>query len=351
VFLSSRPAAASPGDGADKLGEIRDEVKRLEAQGAYERALVLLRGIVESSLDPVSRLERSQRIDEISSAQLAKYGEDRKRAADLEKAGKHAEAAAALDQVSFYASEKQVGEARLEQERLRAEGDKAAADAKARVEEESKKKAVDTVADAKSAKGRVVRWIEARKQLLCSKCRGAQTITCSACEGAGRRRAIAGTYRRGQPADVPCERCKEQGKVQCPDCGGLGFAAYKLADVLWGVWSAGFQKELDVAVGSKKKYIDLMVAKFNKKPAGSPAVDACYGVVGMAVEPIRGVEAFDVQVDAASGIATAKYRVRTRDDERWEETRWRKDDGQWSLVPPDLEKPRGAGGPASGKGE
>ncbi len=337
------PALEKP----DKLAEIRPEVKRLEAAGAFEQALKLLRMIVPSTLDMAGRLEWDGRIADLSAKQLARYTDDRAKARQLEAGGKHADAIALLEKVPSYGSEKQAAEAREEQARLKASGEKAAADAAVRDAADKKKREADAEMDLKSAKKAVTAWLQDRKSLLCSTCKGEKKVVCTTCDGKGFipvpvpvQRTPGGYIAPRQ--DDPCNKCQTTGKVRCSpsNCGGRGFSAYKLKAVLWECWSPAFREAIDGAVGSDKKFIDLMVARFNGEDAGDDAtLGAVFGAIGHAIEPIRGYEKVETAI-LPDGTVKARYRIKLRQDERWEETRWQKFDeggaGKWALAPPAL---------------
>jgi hypothetical protein len=347
IALSS-PALAQEtpppgGNVVDRLAPIRDQVKSLEAAGEFERALGLVRAVKEESLTEVAqKLERAQWIDRLTGAQLARYTLDRKRAGDLERDGKLAEAAAALESVEVYGTEEQRKEAHGDRVRLRAAAVKAEADAKAQSADAAKKRAQDLEKDAKEARQKIEGWLKDRKSLACSKCKGEKLITCKACEGSGKREVIAADWKPGFGGSpkrlVPCEKCAQSGKVTCtPDnCGGLGFARYKLREVLWDIWTPSFQDKLDFAVGSRDRFVDLMVQRESTQTKNEAAVEIMYRAIGSALRPIRKYEKIEI-ASGEDGIFTAKYRVGLGGGEdRWEETRWRKEGSAWGIVPPAL---------------
>src|SRR5439155_1295531 len=75
-------------------------------------------------------------------------------------------------------------------------------------------------------------------------------------------REILGTGGADRTASKPCGACGATGKIKCtPDnCGGTGFNAYKLEEVIWKVWPDSFRKAVDRELG-KKNYMKLMAER------------------------------------------------------------------------------------------
>ncbi|HVY60672.1 MAG TPA: hypothetical protein VHF22_03420, partial [Planctomycetota bacterium] len=343
---AAAPRALAQAAAGNRLDAIRDEVKRLEADGAYEGALKLLRAVVEDTLDLAGRLERNQRIAALEAKQAERYAADRKKAAELEAAGKFPEAVAALDKVPAYGAKKQVDEAAAEQTRLKAAGEKAAAAAKVKAEEDKKKRAVEQVEDRKKLEKTLHAWIESRKNILCSKCNGAGHFSCSTCSGAGKvHNPINGNW-------YDCPKCKATGQVKCGGdaCGGTGYARYKLEAVVWNVWPKTFRDKIEELVASKKNFLDQFLAHAGGlKPANEPPVIAAvYDVMkeGWLTAP-KSHESVTIDFED-DGSAKATYLLRVFQADHRETTTWVKSsDGTWGLQPPAL--PGDAGGGAAAK--
>jgi len=352
--------ALSPGlaraDDEDRLAPIRDEVKRLEAEGRLESALALLRGVKEETLDPGSQLERAQRIDALTTAQIERYADDRTKAVVLEKQGKPAEAARVLSAVEVYGSAKQRAEASSEVKRLEAAAaaggatpptgasgapstgkPATTAPEAAKPDADAKKKAAAEAADLAELQKVVKRWLDARRQLACSTCKGAKLVKCGPCEGSGKITILSagpvGTGRSGATS-APCRKCETQGRIPCAaeSCKGSGMNSIKAKQVVWDPLPKAYRDDLTARGLNEKRFTDGLRALGAGRPA-PPEVSQCVGAVPGVLVAIKGHDTFALEI-GEDGVAVARYFVKRDLDGGVEETRWIKADGAWCMPAP-----------------
>jgi hypothetical protein len=354
LHLALEPRRALAQEGDDRLAPIREEVVRLEAEGRFESAIVLLRGVKEESLDPGGQLERAQRLDALLGKQLERYADDRTRAAALEKQGKLAEAAAALAPVERYGNAKQVAEAKAERERLTAAAAaaeaKAGEEAKAKAAAEAKRKSQDLAKDQEEATRAVKRWLDARRQLVCSRCNGAKELPCGACEGTGKIKVIHAASVPGVAPSVTyedCRKCGADGRTRCPTsaCGGCGLNLSKVKAVVYEAFPKEHRAELKKRGLDEKRFLDAVRPMLMEEPAPSE-VAACVEAAGGALDPIKTYDSVTVTL-REDGTALAQHFVRRKLGQGGkEETRWLKTDAGWFLEPPSADAPPAPGEPA-----